>query len=204
MNGPSEQTKRNLESSNSEDEDQFMGEKVEKQDEEASVSSEISMKKEAVEVFEPVALYSQKLIEVVEEHETSLPKELMENHEEEMEEDTQENSHSSEVEKCTEEELIEPPLQETLDEDKTPIFTQQSSLKFKEVKAINKSTKKRIVTKISRTTFKRRSTTNNPTPGPLASKLNHAMYKRKLAERKPRKGTIAETSPPLRSFLLTN
>ena len=99
---------------------------------------------------------------------------------------------------------MEPPIQETLDEKKTPTITQPPRLGFKEVKAINKSTKKRIVTKLPRTTFKRRSTTSNPTPGPIASKLNQAMYKRKLAERKPRKGTIAETSPPLRSFLLTN
>ncbi|KAL4337458.1 hypothetical protein AHAS_Ahas12G0112200 [Arachis hypogaea] len=130
----------------------------------------------------------------------------MENHEEKIEEDTQENSHSSEVEKCTEEELIEPPLQETLDEEKTPTITQPLRLGFKEVKAINKSTKKRIVTKLPRTIFmkNRGSTTSNPTPRPSACKLNQAMYKRKLAERKPRKGTIAETSPPLRSFLLTN
>ncbi|KAL4315766.1 hypothetical protein AHAS_Ahas15G0217900 [Arachis hypogaea] len=121
----------------------------------------------------------------------------MENHEEEMKEDTQKNSHSSEVEKCTEEELREPPIQEALDEKKTPTITQQPRLGFKEVKAINKSTKKRIVTKLPRTTFKRRSTTSNPTPGPIASKLNQAMYKRKLAERKPRQGAIAESSPPL-------
>ncbi|KAL4357245.1 hypothetical protein AHAS_Ahas09G0167400 [Arachis hypogaea] len=46
MNEPLEQTRRNLEPSNREDEDQFVGEEVEKQDEEASVSSEISVKKE--------------------------------------------------------------------------------------------------------------------------------------------------------------
>ena len=72
------------------------------------------------------------------------------------------------------------------------------------MKAINKSTEKRIVTKLPRTTFKRRSTRSNPTPGPIASKLNQAMYKRKLAEERPRQGVIAESSPPLKSFLLTN
>ncbi|KAL4344588.1 hypothetical protein AHAS_Ahas11G0193400 [Arachis hypogaea] len=122
-----------------------------------------------------------------------------------MEEDTQENSHSSEVNK-KEERLREPPIQEALNEKKTPTITQSPRLGFKEVKAINKSTKKRIVTKLPRKIFMKNkgSTTSNPTPGPLASKLNQAMYKRKLAERKPRKGTIAETSPPLRSVLLTN
>ncbi|KAL4374162.1 hypothetical protein AHAS_Ahas05G0154200 [Arachis hypogaea] len=127
----------------------------------------------------------------------------MENYEEEREEDIQDKSHSTEVEKCTEEELTKPPLQEALNEEITPTITQQPKLGFKEVKAINKSTKKRIVTKISRTIFKKRSTANNPPPD-QSSKLNQANFKRKLAERKPRKGTIAGTSPPLRSFLLTN
>ena len=74
-----------------------------------------------------------------------------------------------------------------------------------EVKAINKSTEKRIVTKLQRTIFmkKRRSTTSNPPPDP-ASKLNQVINKRKLAEEIPRQGAIAESSPPLRSFLLTN
>ncbi|KAL4391042.1 hypothetical protein AHAS_Ahas03G0205500 [Arachis hypogaea] len=106
-----------------------------------------------------------------------------ESEERESKEDTQEKSHSSEVEKCIEEELTEPSLQGTLDEDKTPIITQPPSADIQEVKATNKST--------------------NPVLEP-ASKLNQAKFKRKLVERKPRKGTVAETSPPLRSFLLTN
>ncbi|KAL4391525.1 hypothetical protein AHAS_Ahas03G0253800 [Arachis hypogaea] len=103
-----------------------------------------------------------------------------------------------------EEGLMEQPIQKAFDEENTPKITQQPYLDIQEVKAINKSTKKRIVTKIPRTTFKRSSTTSNPTTGQLASKLNQAMYKRRLAERKPRKGTIAETFFLLRSFLLTN
>ncbi|KAL4350446.1 hypothetical protein AHAS_Ahas10G0142800 [Arachis hypogaea] len=79
--------------------------------------------------------------------------------------------------------LMEPPIQEALNEENTPKITQQPYLEFKGVKATSKST--------------------NPVPDP-ARNINQAMYKRKLAERKPRKGTIAETSPPLRSFLLTN
>ncbi|KAL4365183.1 hypothetical protein AHAS_Ahas07G0080600 [Arachis hypogaea] len=102
-----------------------------------------------------------------------------------------------------EDDLIEPSIQEVLDKEATAIITQQPCLDIQEVKTINKSTKKRIVTKIPRTTFKRRSIATHPSPEP-ASKLNQAMYKRRLAEKRPRKGTIAETSPPLRSFLLTN
>ncbi|KAL4365127.1 hypothetical protein AHAS_Ahas07G0075000 [Arachis hypogaea] len=123
--------------------------------------------------------------------------------EQESEKDTQEESHSSEADKCKEEGLMEQPIQKAFDEEKNPINTQQPSLEYKGVKATNKSTKKRIVTKISRTTFKKMSTANNPPPD-QASKLNQANFKRKLAERKLRKGTIAETSPPLKSFLLTN
>ena len=165
-------------------------------------------KEEVVEVFghEPRILHSQEPLEVTMKHKDSLPEALMENHEEEREEDIQEKSHSTEVEKYMKEKLMEPPMQEALDKEITPTITQQPKLGFKEVKAINKSTEKRIVTKLQRTIFmkKRRSTTSNPSPGPLASKLNQAMYKRKLAERKPRQGAIAESSPPLRSFLLTN
>ncbi|KAL4391055.1 hypothetical protein AHAS_Ahas03G0206800 [Arachis hypogaea] len=138
-------------------------------------------------------------------HKDSLPKELMENHDKKREEDTQENSHSNEVKK-KEERLKEPPIQEALDEKKTPTITQPPRLGFKEVKAINKSTKKRIVTKLPKTIFMKNkgSTTSNPTPGPLASKLNQAMYKRKLAERKPRQGAIAESSPPPLEVILLN
>ncbi|KAL4287429.1 hypothetical protein AHAS_Ahas19G0185300 [Arachis hypogaea] len=112
-----EDTEKHLELRSKENEDQLMDvkDKVEEQDEEATASSELSMKNEVVE--------NETALEVIEEHETSLPKELMGNHKEEMEEDTQENSHSSEVEKCTEEELREPPIQETLDEKKTPTIT---------------------------------------------------------------------------------
>ncbi|KAL4306655.1 hypothetical protein AHAS_Ahas16G0200000 [Arachis hypogaea] len=129
----------------------------------------------------------------------------MESCEEGMEEDNQEKSHSIEAEKCIAEGLMEPLIQEALDEDKTPTITQPPRLGFKKVKAINKSTEKRIVTKLQRTIFmkKRRSTTSNPPPDP-ASKLNQAINKRKLAEERPRQGAIAESSPPLRSFLLTN
>ncbi|QHO01653.1 uncharacterized protein DS421_13g416970 [Arachis hypogaea] len=114
--------------------------KEEGQDEEASVSSEISMEKEVVEVFEPVASYSQKLIEVIEEHETSLLKDLMEDHVKEEEEANQGSSHSIEAENYRKEELTEPSIQKALDKDKTPIITQQPSLESKEVKATSKST----------------------------------------------------------------
>ncbi|KAL4321604.1 hypothetical protein AHAS_Ahas14G0127100 [Arachis hypogaea] len=178
MNGPLEQTRGNLEPSNSEDEDQFVSEEVERQEQKVPVTSEIAIKDEG---HEPRILQSQKLLEVTMKHKDS-------------------NSHSSELKK-KEERLREPPIQEALDEKKTPTITQPPRLGFKKVKAINKSTKKRIMTKLPRTIFMKNkgSTTSNPTPGPLASKFNQAMYKRKLADRKPRKGTIAETSPPLRA-----
>ncbi|KAL4381353.1 hypothetical protein AHAS_Ahas04G0125000 [Arachis hypogaea] len=123
--------------------------------------------------------------------------------EHESEEVIPENSHSSEAENHMKEGLMEPPIQEALNEEITPIITQQPCLDVQEVKAIDKSTEKRIVTKLQRTTFKRRSTANNPSPE-LASKLNQIVYKMRLAEKRLRKGTTAETFPPLRSFLLTN
>ncbi|QHO46651.1 uncharacterized protein DS421_6g189410 [Arachis hypogaea] len=136
--------------------------KVEGQDEEASVSSKVLMKNEVEEAFDPELLHSQEPLEVTMKHKDSLPEALMENHEEEREEDTQEKSNSSEAENHMKEGVIEPSLQGTLDEDKTPTITQPPRLGLKEVKAIDKNTKKRIVTKISRTTFKKRSTANNP------------------------------------------
>ncbi|KAL4270891.1 hypothetical protein AHAS_AhasUnG0044300 [Arachis hypogaea] len=222
----------------SEDEDQIVGEKVEKQGKEVHVSREITMKDKVVERLVEVTMehensqlsqtslkqkgstiesmierYEEEMKKSWEDQQTSSMKELLkqmlsvkkEVEEQESEEDTQEKSHSSEAEKYTEEELIEPLLQGTLDEKKTPTITQPPRLGFKEVKAINKSTKKRIVTKLPRTIFmkKKGSTTSNPPPDP-ASKLNQAINKRKLAEERPRQGTLAESSPPLRSFLLTN
>ncbi|KAL4344593.1 hypothetical protein AHAS_Ahas11G0193900 [Arachis hypogaea] len=99
--------------------------------------------------------------------------------EQEIEEDNQGRPFSSEAENHMKEGLMEPPVQEALNEGNTPKITQQPCLEFKDVKAINKSTEKRIVTKIPRTTFKRRSTTSNPTPKPLASKLSQAIRGRK-------------------------
>ena len=78
---------------------------------------------------------------------------------------------------------MEPQMQEALNEEITPIITQQPSLESKEVKATSKNT--------------------NSVPNP-ASKINQAICKRKLAEERPRQGTLAESFPPLRSFLLTN
>ncbi|KAL4329549.1 hypothetical protein AHAS_Ahas13G0311200 [Arachis hypogaea] len=157
--------------------------------------------------------YEEEMKKCWEDQQTSSMKELLsqmlsareEVEEQGSEKDNQRIPNSSEAEKYIEEDLMKPPIQKALDEDKTPIITQQPSLEFKEVKAINKSTEKRIVTKLQRTIFmkKRMSTTSNPPPDP-ASKLNQAIYKRKLAEERPRQGTLAESSPPLRSFLLTN
>ncbi|QHO38551.1 uncharacterized protein DS421_4g121370 [Arachis hypogaea] len=103
--------------------------------------------------------------------------------EQESKEDNQGDPNSSKAEKCIKEGLMEPPIQEALDEKNTPTITQSPSIDIKEVKVANKST--------------------DPTPDP-ASKLNQATNKRKLAGERPRQGTIAEYSPPLQSFLLTN
>ncbi|KAL4357304.1 hypothetical protein AHAS_Ahas09G0173300 [Arachis hypogaea] len=213
--------------------------KEEKQEEEATESSEFLVKKEeVVEIFE-----FETTLEMIKEYEISQPPKislnqrcstLIERYEEEMkksweeqqtssmkvllkqmlsvkeeveeqesEGDNQGCPNSSEAENYIEEELMKPPMQEAPNEEITPIITQQPCLDIQKVKASNKSTKTRIVTKIPRTTFKRRSAANNPPPD-QASKLNQANFKRKLAERKLRKGTVVESSPPLRSFLLTN
>ncbi|KAL4329611.1 hypothetical protein AHAS_Ahas13G0317400 [Arachis hypogaea] len=236
INGSLEQTRGNLEPSTSEDEDKCVGEEVEKQDKEATASSELSMKNEVVEPETTLEMtrehedsqlsqtsldqnastsesmierYNEEIKKCWEDRQTSPMierlKQLLGVKEEVEEQESEEViPNSSEAEKYIKEEFMEPPIQKALDEYKTPKITQLPKHGFKEVKAINKSTKKRIVTKLPRTTFKRRSTTSNPTPGPIASKLNQAMYKRKLAEERPRQGVIAESSSPLKSFLLTN
>ncbi|KAL4276346.1 hypothetical protein AHAS_Ahas20G0198000 [Arachis hypogaea] len=79
MDGHLEQIRRNFGLPSIEDEDQFMGEKVEEQMKEVPVSREIPIKNEVVEVYEPRIPYPQRLIEVTMEHENSLPKDLMEN-----------------------------------------------------------------------------------------------------------------------------
>ncbi|KAL4287448.1 hypothetical protein AHAS_Ahas19G0187200 [Arachis hypogaea] len=216
-----ENIRKHLEPSNSKN--QSVGEEVEKQEQKVLMSSEIAMKDEE---HEPRILHSQKPLEVTKEHEdsqlsqTTLTQKLstiesvIEKYEEEMkkcwedqqtssmkkllsqmlsareeveeqesEEVIQKNLHSSEAEKYMKEEFIVPPIQKALDEYKTPIIIQQPSLESKEVKATSKNT--------------------NSVPNP-ASKINQAIYKRKLAEERPRQGTLAESFPPMKSFLLTN
>jgi len=177
----------------------------EEEEEEVPISSETSRENDVVKVYEPMIPYPQRLIEVAMEHEDSLPKDLMENHEEEMEEDNPGGPHLIEAGSCIEEGLMELPMQKAFAEDKTPIITQQPCLEIKEVKATNNNTEERIVTKLplSISRKKERSTTNN-SPSDPTSKLNSANNKRKLAEERPRQGTLAGSSLPLRSFLLTN
>ncbi|KAL4345127.1 hypothetical protein AHAS_Ahas11G0247300 [Arachis hypogaea] len=187
-----------------EDEDQMVGtrEELEKQEKEVPIPSEIPMKKEeVVRVYKTKAPYLQRLLRMTKKHANSLPKEAIQNLAEEREEVNQGSPHSNETESCIKGEFIEPPIQEALDEKDASTSTQQPSLEIKEVKAINKSTKKRIVTKIRRTTFMRnkRSTANNPTPAPT-SKANQANNKRKLVGRHPKQGTSTYSSLPLRSF----
>ncbi|KAL4329701.1 hypothetical protein AHAS_Ahas13G0326400 [Arachis hypogaea] len=184
-------------------------EKVEEQDEEATASSELPIKNEVVEnetalevtkehsqpsqtsLESVIEKYEEEMKKSWEEQQTSSIKELLSQmlgakkgvEEHESEEVILEKLHSSEAEKYMKEEFMEPPIQKTLDENKTPIITQQSCLEIKEVKATSKST--------------------NPVPNP-ASKINQVICNRKLAEERPRHGTVAESSPPLKSFLLTN
>ncbi|KAL4287537.1 hypothetical protein AHAS_Ahas19G0196100 [Arachis hypogaea] len=167
----------------------------EEKEEEVPESSETSIEKEVVEEEQQTSSMKVLLNQMLSE------KEKVE--EQESEEDNQGRPYSSEAENCIEEEIIEPSIQKAFDKDNAPTITQPPSLEIKEVKATDNYTEKRIVTKIPRTTFKKRSTTNNPTPDP-ASKFNPVNNKRKLAEERLRQGTIAESSLPLRSFLLTN
>nr|XP_025628345.1 putative uncharacterized protein DDB_G0287113 [Arachis hypogaea] len=133
MDGHLEQIRRNSELSSKEDEDQSVELEKEVQ-EEAPASNEISMKDEEVEVYEPTIPCPQRLIEVTMEHEDFLPKDLMGNHEEEIEEDNQGDSHSIEADKSIEEGLMERPIQEVLDEENTPTIIQPPNLDIHEVK----------------------------------------------------------------------
>ncbi|KAL4306400.1 hypothetical protein AHAS_Ahas16G0174500 [Arachis hypogaea] len=215
-----EDTDKHLELLSKENEDQLMDvkDKVKEQDEEATASSELSMKNEVVEnetalemtrehedsqlsqtsltqklsiIESVIEKYEEEMKKCWEDQQTSSMKKLLSQmlgakkrvEEQESEEVIPENLHSSEAEKYMKEEFMEPPIQKSQDEDKTPIITQQPSLESKGVKATSKST--------------------NPVPDP-ASKVNQAMCKRKLAEERPKQGTVAEYSPPLRSFFLTN
>ncbi|KAL4306479.1 hypothetical protein AHAS_Ahas16G0182400 [Arachis hypogaea] len=72
MNESSEQSRGDLEPSNSKDEDQFVSEEVEKQDEEATASSELSIKNEEVE--------NETTLEVTKEPEHSQPPQTSMNH----------------------------------------------------------------------------------------------------------------------------
>ncbi|KAL4329467.1 hypothetical protein AHAS_Ahas13G0303000 [Arachis hypogaea] len=197
MDGYLEQARKNKELLIKEDEDQLVDlkEEVEKQDEEAPVSSETSTENEVVEVYEPGISYLQRLLEVTKEDENPQPTQelesVIERYEEKMKKSWEDQQTSS---------------IEAFDEDKAPTITQQPCLNIQVVKTTNKNIKERIVTKlqliISRK--RKRSTTNNPTPEPPASKLNQAIYKKKLAGKRPRKGKLTSSSLPLRSFLLTN
>ncbi|KAL4391104.1 hypothetical protein AHAS_Ahas03G0211700 [Arachis hypogaea] len=108
------------------------------------------------------------------------------------------------TESCIKGEFIEPPIQEALDEEGDPTITQQQRSEIKEVKAINKSTKKRMMTKKRRTISmkKKRSTKINPTLT-TTSKFTQANNKRKLArERHSKQGALTGSSFLLRSFFL--
>ncbi|KAL4359134.1 hypothetical protein AHAS_Ahas08G0047000 [Arachis hypogaea] len=98
------------------------------------------------------------------------------------------NPHPHEAESCKKDGFIEPSIQEALDEDDTPTVTQHPTLDIKEVKATNKSTKKRIMTKKWKTiSMKKRRSKSNPTPT-LTSKFTQANNKKSLFERSQYRG----------------
>ncbi|KAL4371699.1 hypothetical protein AHAS_Ahas06G0191900 [Arachis hypogaea] len=250
IDGHLEQIRKHFGLPSSEDEDQFVGEEVEKEEQKVHVSSEISMKNEVIE--------NEIELEVIKEHEHSQPSQaslefVIEKYEEEMkkswedqqtssieellkqmfsvkeeleeqekeapipskipmknevvrEENNQGSPDSNEVESCMEDDLIEPSIQEVLDEEDTPTITQHLSLEIKEVKAINKNIQRRIVTKKQKTTSmkKRRSTKSNPTPTPTSKRNQANNNKRRLVRRQSNQGASIFSSSPLKSFLLTN
>ncbi|KAL4397253.1 hypothetical protein AHAS_Ahas01G0173400 [Arachis hypogaea] len=142
-------------------------------------------KEEVVRLYKPKAPYPQRLLRVTKEHATSLPKNATQNLIEEREEVNQGSPHSNKTESCIKGEFIEPPIQEALDEEDTPTITQQPRLEIKEVKAINKSTKKRMVTKKRRkiSMKKKRSTKSHPTPTPQQASLLKLTTKESLLGR---------------------
>ena len=128
-----------------------------------------------------------------------------ESEEQEREKVNQGRSHSNETESCKEEGFIEPQIQEAFDEQDTPTVQQQPSSEIKDVKAVETSTKMRIVTEKQRTiSMKKRRSKNNPTPEPT-SKFTQANHKGKLAGKKhSQQGALTSSFIHLKSFLLTN
>ncbi|KAL4337295.1 hypothetical protein AHAS_Ahas12G0095900 [Arachis hypogaea] len=163
MDGYLEQAKRNKEVLSKGDEDQLVDvkEEVKELDKEATVSSEISIKEEVVEVFEPKNTYLQKPLEITKEHENSQPSQtslnqrfsalesVIERYEEEMKKSWEDQQTSSI--KVLLNQMLSTKEEVEEQENDNPTITQPPSTDIKEVKATNKST--------------------NPTPDP-ASKLN--------------------------------
>ncbi|KAL4276550.1 hypothetical protein AHAS_Ahas20G0218400 [Arachis hypogaea] len=89
--------------------------------------------------------------------------------------------HSNETESCIEGEFTEPPIQEAHDKEDAPTIQQYPSLEIKDMKAVETSTKRRIVTEKQRIiSMKKRRSKDNPTLDPT-SKFIQANHKRKLA-----------------------
>ncbi|KAL4315686.1 hypothetical protein AHAS_Ahas15G0209900 [Arachis hypogaea] len=208
MDGHLEKIRKHSGSPSIEDENQSVSEEVE---EEAPVSSKISMKNEVVEVFEPKAAYPQKPLEMTKEHENSQSPQtflnqrlstlesVIERYEEEMKKSWEEQQTSSMK-------VLLNQMSSAKEEVKEQESEEDNQGSPYSMKATNKSTEERIVTKLQLIISRKwkRSTTSNPTPEPPASKLNQAIYKRKLAGKRPRKGALTSSSLPLRSFFLTN
>ncbi|KAL4300365.1 hypothetical protein AHAS_Ahas17G0193600 [Arachis hypogaea] len=120
IEGHLEQIKKNIGLLSKEDEDQFVGtkEELEEQEKEAHVPSEIPMKKEVVEAYEPRIPYPQRLLEVTKQHANSLPKEVMQATKE-REKNNHGSPHPHEAESCMKDGFIEPSIQKALDEEDT-------------------------------------------------------------------------------------
>ncbi|QHO38611.1 uncharacterized protein DS421_4g121910 [Arachis hypogaea] len=139
------------------------------------------------------------------EKEAPIPSKIPMKNEVVREENNQGSPHSNEVESCMEDDLIEPSIQEVLDEEDTPTITQHLSLEIKEVKAINKNSKKDCDQETKTTSMKkRRSTKSNPTPTPTSKRNQANNNKRRLVRRQSNQGASIFSSSPLKSFLLTN
>ncbi|QHN96903.1 uncharacterized protein DS421_18g622800 [Arachis hypogaea] len=204
-----------------EDEDQLVDvkEEVEEQDEEVSVSSEFSVKKEeVVEEFKPERAYPPKPLEMTREHGNSQPPQtslnqrfstlesVIERYEKEMKKSWEDQQSSSmkvllrqmlSVKEEVKEQESEEDNHESSYSSEAENYIDEGLMEQPIQKAFNEENTPTIIQPPSIDIQEVKATikSTNPTPN-LASKLNQAINKRKLAEERPRQGTIAESSAP--------
>ncbi|KAL4356842.1 hypothetical protein AHAS_Ahas09G0127100 [Arachis hypogaea] len=186
--------------------------KEEGPDEEASVSSKISMKKEVVEIFETETALemtrahdNSQLSQTSLDQNTSTLESMIERYEEEMKKAWEDQQTSSmkellkqmlSVKEEVEKQASEEDNQERPNSRETERHMKDKLIEPPIQKALDEDQTPKI-TKQPCLNIKEVKATNKSTNSvpKSASKLNQANFKRKLAERKPRKGTKAETSP---------